>query len=91
MRYSNTGEQYRWGGVILIQRSSIAGVCYSNTEEQHRWMCVILIKGSSIAGGVILFQRITSSGSVLFKYRGAASLEVCYSNAGGQYCWGVLF
>ena len=53
-------------------------MCYSNTEEQQRWKCVSLIKRSS------------SAGSVLFLYRGAASLEVCYSNTKEQhrlYCY----
>jgi len=47
-------------------------VCYSKTEEQQRWKCVILK------------QRSSSAGSVLFKYREAAVLEVCYSNTEEQ-------
>jgi len=42
-------------------------VCNSNTEEQKYWKCVILIQRSITV-------------SVLFLYRGAASLVVCYTN-----------
>jgi len=73
--YSSTEEQLCLKCVILKQRSSSAGVCYSNTEEQQRRKCVILI------------QRSSSAESVLFLYREAAVLKVCYSNTELQhYC-----
>ena len=43
-------------------------MCYSNIEEQQCWKCVIHI------------QRNINDGIVLFKYRGASMMEVCYSN-----------
>ena len=49
-------------------------VCFSKTEEQQCWKCVILK------------QRSSSVGSVLFKYRGGASLVVCFSNTEEQQC-----
>jgi len=41
-------------------------VWYLNTEEHQCWKCVIYI------------QRNINDGSVLFKYRGTAMMEVCY-------------
>ena len=49
-------------------------VYYSKTEEQQHWLCVILKQRSSIAG------------SVLFYNRGAAALAVCYSKTEEQQC-----
>ena len=45
-------------------------MCYSNTERKQRTKCVIIIQMSSRAV------------SVLFLYRGAAVLELCYSKTG---------
>ena len=52
---------------------------YSNTEEHHHWKCAIQIQGSIITG------------SVLFKYRGAVSLGVFYSDTEEQSAESVLF
>ena len=54
-------------------------VCYSNTEEQQCWLCVILI------------QRSSGAGSVLFKYRGAAALVVFIQLQRSSSAGSVLF
>ena len=51
--YLNTEEQQH--GLILNNYRGVAGleVCYSNAEEQQCLKCVILVQRSSSAGSVL--------------------------------------